>query len=86
MNIFLNTYDTPHNCTPFDKIRFEDYEPAMREGMKRELEEIQKILDNPEEATFQNTILPRTDELLSRVTTVFFNLLSANTDSGYRLF
>lgn len=81
MNIFLNTYDTPHNCTPFDKIRFEDYEPAMREGMKRELEEIQKILDNPEEATFQNTILPRTDELLSRVTTVFFNLLSANTDS-----
>ena len=49
------------------------------EGMKQEDEAIQKIIDNPEEPTFKNTLLPRTDELLSRVTTVFYNQLSAHT-------
>ena len=49
------------------------------EGMRLEDEAIAAIRSNPEEATFENTILPRTDELLSRATDVFFNLLSANT-------
>ncbi len=79
-NIFLNTpYDTPHETVPFEKIQLEDYEEAIMEGMKQEDEAIQKIIDNPEEPTFKNTLLPRTDELLSRVTTVFYNQLSAHT-------
>lgn len=79
-NIFLNTpYGTPHETVPFEKIQLEDYEEAIMEGMKQEDEAIQKIIDNPEEPTFKNTLLPRTDELLSRVTTVFYNQLSAHT-------
>lgn len=79
MNIFLKSvkYGTPYEVPPFDKIRFEDYEPAMLEGMRQEREAIDRLVNNPEEATFQNTIMPKTGELLENVTTVFFNLLSA---------
>ena len=80
LNIFLNTpYGTPHETVNFEKIQIEDYEEAVMEGMKQEDEAIQKIIENPEEPTFNNTLLPRTDELLSRVTTVFYNQLSAHT-------
>ncbi|MBQ7181797.1 MAG: M3 family metallopeptidase [Bacteroidaceae bacterium] len=79
-NIFLNTpYGTPHETVPFQKIRTEDYEEAVMEGMRQEDDAIQRIIDNPAEPTFENTLLPRTDELLSRVTTVFYNQLSAHT-------
>lgn len=79
-NIFLNSsYGTPHETVPFQKIRIEDYEEAVMEGMRQEDEAIQRIIDNPEEPTFENTLLPRTDELLSRVTAVFYNQLSAHT-------
>lgn len=79
MNIFLKSikYGTPYEVPPFDKIRFEDYEPAMLEGMKQEREAIDRLVNNPDEPTFENTILPKTGELLENVTTVFFNLLSA---------
>lgn len=58
-----------------------DYEPAIREGMKTEDEEIRQIVENPEEPTFANTILAleHAGKLLDRVTTVFFNLMSAET-------
>ena len=79
-NIFLNTpWGTPHETVPFQKIRIEDYEEAVMEGMRQEDDAIQRIIDNPAEPTFENTLLPRTDELLSRVTTVFYNQLSAHT-------
>lgn len=74
---FCKKYNTPHEVPPFDKIRFEHYEPAMMEGMRLENEAIEALCNNPEEPTFENTILPKTGEMLENVTSVFFNLLSA---------
>lgn len=80
-NPFLNkTYGTPFDTVPFDKIRFEHYEPAMMEGMKRDEQDIARIVGNPEPPTFDNTIIPKGDRTLSRVSNVFFNLLSADTN------
>ena len=77
-NPFFNKrYDTPHEVPPFDKIQFEHYEPAMMEGMRLESEAIETLCNNPEEPTFENTIMPKTGEMLENVTSVFFNLLSA---------
>ena len=80
MNVFLDKYTTPYETVPFDKIRFEDYEEAMLEGMRREDADMQRILDNPEPPTFENTIDTLDDRTLERVTTTFFNLLSAHTN------
>ena len=87
-NPFFLPYGTPHNTAPFDRIRIEDYEEAMLEGIRRDDEQIEKIINNPEKPTFENTIINVDDEkdgegyydLLSRVSTVFFNLLSAETN------
>lgn len=80
-NPFLQAYQTPHKATPFNLINLSDYEPALREGMRREDEEIKLITDNPEPPTFTNTILAleNAGKLLERVTTVMFNLMSAET-------
>ena len=74
---FTKRYNTPHEVPPFDKIQFEHYEPAMMEGMRLESEAIEALCNNPEEPTFENTIMPKTGEMLENVTSVFFNLLSA---------
>lgn len=81
-NPFLQPYHTLHNTTPFQLIRMEDYEPAIREGMQLEDKEIQNIIQNQEAPTFQNTILAleHAGKTLDRVTTVLFNLLSAETN------
>lgn len=80
-NPFLNKrFDTPLESVPFDKIRFEHYEEAMLEGMKRDDADIERITNNPEEPTFENTIIPKGDRTLTRVSNVFFNLISANTN------
>lgn len=80
-NLFLQKhFGTPFDTVPFDKIQFEDYEPAMMEGMKRDLADIERIISNPEPPTFENTIIPKGDRTLSRVSNVFFNLISANTN------
>ena len=77
-NPFFNKrYNTPHEVPPFDKIKFEHYEPAMMEGMRLESQAIETLCNNPEEPTFENTIMPKTGEMLENVTSVFFNLLSA---------
>lgn len=77
---FRQPYGTPHNTAPFHEIKIEDYEPAILEGIRQDNELIDKIANNPEEPTFENTIAYSTpDNLLSRVTEVFFNLLSAET-------
>lgn len=73
-------YGTPHDTVPFNRLQTVHFEEAMLEGMEQETAAIQRIVDNPEEPTFENVVLPRTDELLERVTTVFYNLLSANTN------
>ena len=80
-NPLLQPYHTLHDTTPFDRIRLTDYEPAIREGMRTEDEEIRSIVENPEKPTFENTVLAleHAGKLLDRITTVFFNLMSAET-------
>ena len=80
-NLFLHAYGTPHETVPFNRIELNDYEPAIREGMNEEDREIERITDNTEPPTFENTILAleNSGALLERVTTVFFNLMSAET-------
>ena len=88
VNPFFLPYDTPHNTAPFDRITLADYEEAMMEGIRREDEQIEKIINNPDEPTFENTIIPEDEvkgrkhyyDLLSRVESVFFNMLSAETN------
>ena len=81
-NPFLEPFHTLHGVAPFDVIATADYEPAIREGMRLEDEEIKNIIENSEEPTFKNTVLAleKCGEVLDRVTTVFFNLLSSETN------
>jgi len=85
-NPFLEPYNTPHDTAPFDRIRLEDYEEAFMEGIRRDNELIAKTINNPAKPTFDNTIIDKEDQtegyydLLDRVSTVFFNLLSAETN------
>ncbi len=85
-NPFLEPYNTPHDTVPFDRIRMEDYEEAFMEGIRRDNELIEKTINNPDRPTFDNTIINKDEDeegyydLLSRVSTVFFNLLSAETN------
>ena len=85
-NPFFEEYRTPHDTVPFDRIRMEDYEEAFMEGIRRDDEQIEKTINNPEKPTFDNTIINNEDDkegyydLLERVSTVFFNLLSAETN------
>ena len=85
-NPFFEPYHTPHDTAPFDRIRLEDFEEAFMEGIRRDDEQIEKIINNPDKPTFDNTIISVDDEkdnyydLLSRTSSVFFNLLSAETN------
>jgi peptidyl-dipeptidase Dcp len=85
VNPFFEPYGTPHDTVPFDRIRLEDFEEAFLEGIRRDNEQIEKTINNPEPPTFDNTIINTEEDegyydLLSRVSTVFFNLLSAETN------
>jgi peptidyl-dipeptidase Dcp len=87
INPFFEKYTTPHETAPFDKIKLKHFEPAFMEGMKRDKEEINLIINNPEPPTFDNTIIAtqladKEDyfSLSDKVSTVFFNLLSAETN------
>ena len=85
-NPFLVPYGTPHDTVPFDRISMEDYEEAFMEGIRRDNEQIEKTINNPAKPTFDNTIIDKEDDregyydLLDRVSTVFFNLLSSETN------
>ena len=86
-NPFFAPYDTLHDTVPFDRITISDYEEAFMEGIRRDDEEIDKIINDPEEPTFENTIA-RVDaskgvgyySLLDRVSTVFYCMLSAESN------
>ena len=88
VNPFFQDYHTPHEVPPFDQIRLEDYEEAFMEGIRREDEQIEMIINDPATPTFENTIVRVDDDkdnegyydLLSKVSSVFFNLLSADTN------
>ena len=81
-NPLLESFNTPHHTAPFHLIQTVHYEPAIREGIKRQNKEIESIIQNPEAPTFYNTILPleKSGELLERASTIFGNLLSAETN------
>ena len=81
-NPFFETYSTLHGAVPFDKIEITHFEPAIREGIRRQQAEIDAITGNPEAPTFANTILAyeKSGDMLQRAGTVFGNLLSAETN------
>ena len=81
-NPFLTVYNTPHQTTPFHLFKTEHFEPAALAGMEEHNREIEEIINNPEKPTFANTIvaLERSGKTLDRITTVFGNLLSAETN------
>ena len=85
-NPFFVPYHTPHDTVPFNRILLEDYEPAFMEGIRRDKEATDKVINDPAEPTFENTIA-RVDtekgehyyDLLSRVSNVFSCMMSAET-------
>ena len=81
-NPFFTKFDTPYGVPPFDKIKTEHYMPAFIEGMRQDSLEIEAIANNPEPPTFANTIeaLEYSGAMLDRVSDLFFNLYSADTD------
>lgn len=84
MNPFLNTYGTYRETIPFHLIGVAEIEEALLEGMKREKLEVERIVENPEPPTFENTIeaLECTGRLLDCATTVMYNLASAETSDA----
>jgi len=81
-NPFFSEYQTPFGVPPFDFIETKHFLPAFEEGIKKHELEIDGILKNEEPASFENTIevLDRSGELLSKVSSVFYNLTSCNTN------
>ena len=86
-NPFFEEYHTPHETVPFHLIKTEHYEEAFMEGIRRDNEAIEKLINDPAEPTFENTIV-RVDngqgdgyyDLLSRVSSVFSCMMSAETN------
>jgi len=81
-NPFFKAYKTPYETPPFDKIKNEHYMPAFERGIKEHQAEIDKIINSKETPTFKNTIevYEQSGELLSKVSSVFYNLLSAESN------
>ena len=86
MNPFFEDYGTPHNAVPFNKISISDFEEAFMEGIRRDKESLNLIINNPDKPTFDNTIIFNDEskpdhyyDLLDRVCNVFYNLHSAET-------
>lgn len=81
-NPFLSEFETPYGTPDFDRIKVEHYEPAFLKGIKQQNEEIKAIVENPEEPSFENTIvaLDNSGEILARVSGVFFALTEADTN------
>ena len=81
-NPFLTAYHTPHETVPFHLIRLEHYEPAILKGMEEHAKEVEAIVSNPEEPTFENTIvaLDQCGQLLQKVMYAFGGQSSVNTN------
>lgn len=77
-NILLQKFDT----APFSQIKNEDFEPAFEQAIKDAKQEVQDIINNPEEATFENTLeaMAFSGMQLDRISNMFFNLNSAETN------
>lgn len=81
MNILTEKFNTPYHSAPFDQIKNEDYLPAFKALIQQSEEEINAVINNPEEPTFKNTIeaLAFSGEQLDVASNIFFNLNSAET-------
>ena len=81
-NPFFSTYGTPYEIPNFEKIKPEHYLPAFEKGMAEQQAVIEKIVTNKEKPTFQNTVeaLEYSNTLLSKISEVFYNQTSANTN------
>jgi peptidyl-dipeptidase Dcp len=84
INPFFTASTLPYQAPPFDKIKDSDYQPAIEEGMKQQLAEVDKIANNPDAPTFDNTYvaLEKSGVLLNRVMAVFNGVTAANTDDA----
>ncbi|MCK9411201.1 MAG: M3 family metallopeptidase [Prolixibacteraceae bacterium] len=84
MNPFYETYSTPYGVPPFGIIESRHYLPAFKEGILQHNGDIEQIVNNTTAPDFGNTIvaLDRSGELLSRVSTLFFNVKEANTNDS----
>ncbi|HEU4603893.1 MAG TPA: M3 family metallopeptidase [Steroidobacteraceae bacterium] len=83
-NPFAKQSTLPYQLPPFDKIKNDDFKPALEAGMEEQLAEVDAIANNPQKPTFENTIvaLEKSGELLSRANYVFGNLTSSNTNDS----
>ncbi|KUJ50644.1 M3 family metallopeptidase [Chryseobacterium sp. JAH] len=81
MSILTEKFNTPYQSSPFEQIKNEDYLPAFKELIQQSEAEIDAIVNNSEEPTFENTIeaLAFSGEQLDRASNIFFNLNSAET-------
>ena len=79
-NPLLDQPNTPYGVPAFDQIKLEHYMPAFEAAIAEQKAEVEAIVNNPDEPTFENTIvaLDRTGLLLERVAGVFFNVLEAD--------
>jgi peptidyl-dipeptidase Dcp len=82
VNPFFAASPLQYQAPPFDKINDSDYQPALEEGMKQQIVQIEKIADQADAATFDNTVvaMERTGQLLTRVSKVFGAIAQANTN------
>lgn len=83
-NPLLTEFTTPFGVPPFDLIKPSHYTPAFKLGMEEHMKEVEAVISNKEEPTFDNTIveLDKSGELLARVSRVFFGLAEANTNDS----
>ncbi len=81
-NPLLTDFGTVHQTAPFSKITNENYLPAFREAIREAKAEIQKVIDNPEAPSFENTIeaMENSGTRLNIIRKIFFNLNSAETN------
>lgn len=81
MNILTQKFVNKHNTAPFSQIKMEDYLPAIKEGIALTRSEIDAIVTNTEAPSFENTVeaLEFAGQTLDRITSIFFNLNSAET-------
>ena len=82
MNILIQKFNTPFNTAPFSKIKNQDFLPAIKNLIEETKHEIDSIANNKEIPSYKNTIeaLDYSGEQLDRVTSLFFNLNSAETN------
>jgi len=82
MNPLTHKFSTKYDTAPFSQIKNEHFLPAFTEAIADAKKEVEAITNNPEEPTFENTVeaMSFSGEMLERVSSIFFNLHSAETN------